>query len=272
MILKGLILFASAQILGLLTAQRYLSALQSANLSLPGLKFSFWDIFVSSAILLIFIFFVFRQGRPSRIFFKIFLWLVIFSGSQIVFSVFLSPTVALIVFVLFLILVLAIPRVAIQNLAVILGITGISSMLGLSLTPMTAVILLALFSVYDIIAVYFTGHMIKMAENMIQSKAIFGLIIPNKFSDFKEKTGKMRLGEQFMILGSGDVALPLILVSSLVRVSLSQAWLVAGFAVVGFVVTHLLFANQKERRPMAALPPIAAMSILGYLITNFFIW
>ncbi|HEY4484246.1 MAG TPA: presenilin family intramembrane aspartyl protease [Candidatus Paceibacterota bacterium] len=269
MIVKGLILFVSAQILGLLTAQRYLVALQSANLSISGLRFSFWDIFVSSVVLLVFIFFAFRRGRPSRIFFKIFLWLVIFSGSQVVFWAFLPPVTALIAFISFLVLISTIPRVAIQNLAVILAITGIGSMLGLSLTPMTAVILLALFSVYDIVAVYFTGHMVKMAENMIQSKAIFGLVIPNKFSDFKEKTGNMKLGEQFMILGSGDVALPLILVSSLVGVSLVQAWIVAGFAVVGFVITHFLFINQKERKPMAALPPIAMMSILGYLITSF---
>ncbi|MBI2057620.1 MAG: hypothetical protein HYT63_01395 [Candidatus Yanofskybacteria bacterium] len=267
MIIKGVILFASAQILGLLTVQRQLSLLPSAGLPSLDFKFSFWDIFIFSAVLLVFIFFVFRQGKPSRIFFKIFLWLVIFSGSQIIFSVFLSPTVALITLVLFLILVLAIPRVAVQNLAVILAITGIGSVLGLSLTPIAAVIILAIFSVYDIVAVYFTGHMIKMAENMIRSNAIFGLVIPNRFSDFKEKTGNMKLGEQFMILGSGDVALPLILVSSLVRVSLIQAWLVAVFAVAGFVITHLLFANQKERKPMAALPPIAAMSIIGYLIT-----
>src|SRR3989344_2373167 len=269
MIVKGLILFVSAQILGLLTAQRQLAVFQSAGLPFFDFKFSFWDIFVSSVVLLVFIFFAFKQGRLSRVFFKIFLWLVIFSGSQIVFYSFLPSAAALVALALLLVCVWAVSNIAIQNLAVVLGIAGISSMLGLSLTPVTAVILLTLFSVYDIVAVYFTGHMVKMAENMIRSKAIFGLVIPNKFSDFKEKTGNIKLGEQFMILGSGDVALPLILVSSLVRVSLAQAWIVAGFAVVGFVITHFLFINQKERKPMAALPPIAMMSILGYLITSF---
>ena len=75
-------------------------------------------------------------------------------------------------------------------------------------------------------------------------------------------------GEGFMILGSGDVALPLVLAASLVRTSLTQASVVAVFSLLGLILTHLIFTNQATRRPMAALPPIAAMSIIGYLVTS----
>ena len=108
-----------------------------------------------------------------------------------------------------------------------------------------------------------------MAEGMIASRAIFGFIIPAKLSGFKEKLSVVRPGENFMILGSGDIVLPLILTASLARSSFWQAMAVAVFSVFGLLLTHLIFVNQKERRPMAALPPIAALSIVGYLITTF---
>ena len=71
-----------------------------------------------------------------------------------------------------------------------------------------------------------------------------------------------------MILGSGDVILPLLLAASLVRISVSQAAVVVVFACLGLLITNLLFTSQKTRRPMAALPPIAAMSIIGYLVAS----
>ena len=131
-----------------------------------------------------------------------------------------------------------------------------------------AVWILAILSVYDIIAVYWTKHMVKMAEGMIASHAIFGFIIPAKFSGFKEKISAVRPGENFMILGSGDIALPLVLVVSVARVSFLQAIIVAGFSILGLLAMHLIFVNQKQRRPMAALPPIAALSIIGYLVSS----
>ena len=133
---------------------------------------------------------------------------------------------------------------------------------------MVAVWVLAVLSVYDIIAVYFTKHMVKMAEGMIASKAIFGFIIPLQSSGFKEKISAVQPGENFMVLGSGDIVLPLILTVSVARVSFLQAIFVAVFSVFGLLATHLIFVNQKERRPMAALPPIAALSIIGYLVSS----
>ena len=119
---------------------------------------------------------------------------------------------------------------------------------------MTAIVLLAVFSVYDIIAVYKTKHMVKMARDMMEAGAIFGLIIATK----KPK--------DFMILGSGDILLPLILSATVAAYSILGAVIISLFAAAGLFVTHLLFSNQKRRKPMAALPPIATLSIIGYLV------
>lgn len=230
-------------------------------------QFSFTDAIIIVIFLIFFVFLATRNNKASFVIFRIFLWLVIFSGSQAVFGSFLDPLSSLLASLLLLFLTLKISRVFVQNLAVIFGISGISAILGLSLTPLMAVVVLVVLSFYDIVSVYLTGHMVKMAQNMIRAKAVFGLIIPSSFNGFWEKAKDIKPGGNFMILGSGDLALPLVLVTSLVPVSLSRALVVAVFSMVGLFVMHLLFVNQKERRAMAALPPIAVMSIIGYLIS-----
>ena len=268
---KEAILLGAVQVLGLWVAFRFLHDLK-LNYLVPELSTDFHlnlsDIFILVAFIFFFIFLARKRGRASVVFFRVFLWLIVFSGAQIIFSLFLSP-INTTVFSLVVVLTMAlVPRVIILNIAVILALAGLGSVAGLSITPLVAVWVLAILSVYDIVAVYLTKHMIKMAEGMIASRAIFGFIIPAKLSGFKEKLSAVQPGENFMILGSGDIVLPLILTASLARSSFWQAILVAVFSVLGLLLTHLIFVNQKERRPMAALPPIAALSIIGFLLSS----
>jgi presenilin-like A22 family membrane protease len=268
---KTAILFGAAQALGLWVVYRFLTRPELSQLvpdASAEFHFTLPDFFILAVFVFLFVFLSAKRGRPSRFFFRGFLWLVIFSGAQIVFSLFLRPLSALLASLAVVIAMTAIPRVWVRNLAVILGLAGIGAVLGLSLKPIIAVWILVALSIYDILAVYVTRHMVKMAENMIASRAIFGFIIPNKLSGFKEKISAVRPGEDFMILGSGDIALPLVLVASVGRISFPQAIIVAAFSLLGLLVTHLIFINQKVRRPMAALPPIAAFSIIGYLVAS----
>jgi len=48
---------------------------------------------------------------------------------------------------------------------------------------------------------------------------------------------------------------------------LGQAVITSLFSLIGLFITHLIFVNQKSRRPMAALPPIATLTIIGYLVS-----
>lgn len=190
--------------------------------------------------------------------------------TQLVFAIWLGPVNSTLAAVAMLALFWSWQRVFLQNLLMILTLAGLGAILGLALTPISAVVILAALSFYDIIAVYKTGHMIRLAEAMLKSRAIFGFVIPNTALGFASNMKNVTPGEGFMILGSGDVALPLVLAASLVRVSLTQAIVVAVFSLLGLMLTHLIFTNQTTRRPMAALPPIAALSIIGYLAVSFF--
>ncbi len=268
---KEAILFGAVQALGLWATWRFLKD-TGLNYLVPDvsadLHLNLLDVFVLAAFILIFFFLAKKRGRISEVFFKAFLWVVVFSGAEIIFSLFLNSLVAFAFSLVVILLMILVPRVIILNLAVVLSLAGIGAIFGLSIAPMVAVWILAILSVYDIVAVYLTKHMVKMAEGMIASRAIFGFIIPAKLSGFKEKLTVVKPGENFMILGSGDIVLPLILTASIARSSFPQAVIVAVFSMLGLFLTHLIFINQKERRPMAALPPIAALSIIGYLLSS----
>ena len=112
--------------------------------------------------------------------------------------------------------------------------------------------------------------MVYLAKGMMESGAIFGFIIPFDLRDFfyHSYEAKHKIGEKFMILGSGDIGLPLVLSSSVALVLIGQALVICTFTLVGLFATHLIFINQSGRRPMAALPPIATMTIIGYLVSQ----
>jgi presenilin-like A22 family membrane protease len=136
--------------------------------------------------------------------------------------------------------------------------------LGLSITPLVALVLLAGLSVYDIVSVYRTRHMVALANRMIASGSVFGFLVPARLSGFLMRRSDALNARSVMVLGSGDIGLPLVLATSALSQSIGAAILVAVFALVGVMLMHWLFVHQDRPRPMAALPPIAMAAILGY--------
>lgn len=264
---KILLLFGLTQLAGIWAAYEFLP--QFRQIQPGGLdSFSIYNLIILVVFVFLLVLIAKKFKRFSSIFFKFFLTVVIFAGIQAISAILFSPLISTLIAVGFVVLFWLLNYVFLQDLAMILTFAGVGAVLGLSLAPETVVVILVVLSFYDIIAVYKTRHMVELAQTMIQSRAIFGFVIPTSFSDFKERMTKVAPGEQFMILGSGDVVLPLLLSVSLVRVSMSWSIIVALFSMAGVFLMHLIFSNQKVRRPMAALPPIALMAILGYLLVS----
>jgi len=265
--IKEVILFGLTLALGLYAAYRY--SLNLTDIIQEGMvKFTLTDLVV---LLILFgaIFFISRHKRIARFSFKFFLILVVFSGTQVVLGTILPSPWDLLIAVLFTLVFSIGINVLVHNLGIILGIAGIAAVFGLSISTELGLILLVALSLYDIMAVYVTKHMVTMAKSMVESGAVFGFLIPFEFKGFFSGKDEARagIGENFMILGSGDIGLPLIFAASLVKVSLVSAIITAAFSLLGLLLTHLLFINQGQRRAMAALPPIATMMIIGYLVS-----
>ncbi len=267
--IKELVLFTATLAVGIFSAYR--SVISPIPMVVPEVSFS-WGDGVFLLALAIFFIFPSRYPKVTSFSFKLFLILIVFSGTHLVMNALLGPPLDIVVTLLIMATFLFIKNVFAHNIGIILGVAGVGFLLGLAISPRTAVIIMAILSLYDIIALYVTGHMVKMARTMIKSGATFGFIIPSRVSGFfshkKEAQAQIGVGDQFMILGSGDIGLPVVLASSVAKYSLGAAIIVAIFSLAGLFLTHLIFVNQKERKPMAALPPIATMSIIGYLIAT----
>ncbi len=260
--------FGLTQALGIYAAWRFLPQVVSIQpISWSG--FSAVDFVILAAFLAVFIIVTTKFERVGSWFFRFFLSLLIFSGAQAIFGIWFDPLSSTIVAIIIMAVFWFFQNIITQNIAMILAIAGLGAVLGLSLLPISVVYILIIFSIYDIISVYKTGHMIKLAQAMIRSRAIFGFVVPEIGRSVGEKIANVEPGQGFMILGSGDVIFPLLLSASIVRISILQSIVVGMFSILGLFLMHLIFTNQKIKRPMAALPPIALMSIIGYLIASF---
>jgi len=204
------------------------------------------------------------------LFFKIFFSFVLWIGIQILFGAVFLNFVSIVLATLVVLGIFIIPRVWMWDIAIILGISGVATILGMNLAPFTVIIILAILSIYDIVAVYLTKHMVWMAKEISKRGVKFGFIIPAEVSGFNQDTREVRFGKgDFMLLGTGDLALPVILVVSSLSYGLWSSVIVGASALFGLFLTHILFVRKK--RPMPALPPIALCSILGFLIMFFFV-
>jgi len=228
--------------------------------------FIFYFILATLLIFLISYFLKFKKGK--RVFFKAIFILATFWGGALLLSCWMPGLLAPILIGILIFWWLKKPSILVQDLYLILGIAGMGSILGSSLAPQIVVLLLVIFSIYDFIAVYKTKHMVKIAKEMIESKAVLALIIPSSFRDFRGSLGEVRPGGKFLILGGGDIIFSLLFCVSLVPQGILSPLIVAFFSLIGLFVGFWFFISQKTRQPIPALPPIALFSIFGYLITR----
>lgn len=203
-------------------------------------------------------------------------WIAVFAGMQIIFRIWFSQDLSIILAFIFVFIRYLFPRVIVHNFVIIAAITGITINLGINIKPSEALLILVVVSVYDFIAVYVTGHMVRMFKSSVSLGTIFAMIIPADFRHLLKKTSDVNkikslsadanLQNAFVYLGGGDLAFPLILVvSSSLQIGLKTAIFTSVGALIGLAALNIIFMTQKERKPMAALPPLAVFTILGFL-------
>lgn len=275
---KEALLFTLTQVLGIFVAIRVSKVLEALEIKPEPINLSNLLIYFV-IITLVILAFLKISKKGSGIMLQIFFVLAVFSGLDILFGTFTGEPTATILAAGLIILRFVRPTVWLHNLVVIGGLAGIGAMLGITLLPRDAIILLIILAVYDVIAVYKTKHMVKMAKAMIKRRVILGIIVPEKILGLKASMADveqdkipvkriLKPGERgkFMILGGGDLVLPLLLIASVANQNIWQSVIILVFALLGLLAMHLLFIKLKSK-PMPALPPLAVFSILGYLVS-----
>ena len=186
-------------------------------------------------------------------------------------------TIAVIVSVAIGLTWLFVPRVWLHNLAMIFAMVSIGAVFGRMISPWTAMILLSVIAIYDFFAVRF-GYMLWLTQKLSESVTLPAFFIPRFMSQWKDRLKEnsiAKLAEEkpserdFSILGGGDIAFPLLLVSSVYfAYGFTNAILVAVFSLVGLIGAYWIQAVFIKGKPMPALPPIAVLSLIGLLIVR----
>jgi presenilin-like A22 family membrane protease len=166
------------------------------------------------------------------------------------------------------------PLVWLHNLVLILAVSSLGAVFGRFITPWTAMAIIVALAVYDFLAVRFK-FMLWMADRLSQVNALPALIIPRRYSEWNlnlktraEKVIELDPAErEYSILGGGDIAFPCLLTASVYFAhGLAPAAIMAAVGLLGLVSVYAIQAIFLKGKPMPALPPIAAFTLVGLLI------
>lgn len=135
----------------------------------------------------------------------------------------------------------------------ILAVSGIGAILGVSLGVIPCIVLLAILAVYDIISVFYTKHMIFMAEKEIK----FPLLLMLRFRELE--------------IGLGDFTVPLIFTVSVLNISVITSITTSIGGVFGIFLL-LEFMKKTKKEFMPGLPFISVGLIVFFCISTFFLY
>ncbi|MFC2022970.1 hypothetical protein ACFLTL_02310 [Chloroflexota bacterium] len=167
------------------------------------------------------------------------------------------------------------PRVWLHNLLMIAAMVSLGVVFGRIISPWTAMVLLLVLAVYDLLAVRF-GYMMWMARKLSSTDSLPAFVLPWNTSGWKSSLKKLDLmaeeahaEREYSILGGGDIGFPLLLAAAVYfGYGFSSAVLMAAFMLIGLIAAYGIQSAFLKGRPMPALPPIAALAMMGLLIVQ----
>ena len=169
-----------------------------------------------------------------------------------------------------------IPFIWLHDLAMILALASFGAIFGRFISPWTVMVLVLLIAIYDFLAVRF-GFMLWMADRLSKINALPALIVPRNNSEWslnlKKHVDKVveanPADREYSILGGGDIAFPGLLAASVYFAQgLAPGAIVAVFGFLGLVSAYAIQAIFLKGKPIPALPPIAALTLIGLLIIS----
>ena len=185
-----------------------------------------------------------------------------------------------------------IPRL--RNITAMIASVGVGLVIGVSFSFLAAMVFMVILAVYDFIAVFITKHMVALG-NIAMEKNLSFMISVNEIEavpvssltakerseyaksrkDMQKHGGNMQklVGEGMapisarMALGTGDLAMPLMLAIAAYKVNLNftLSFVIIIGAIFGLIITMLILRRYKRALP--AIPPILfgiAVALLAY--------
>jgi presenilin-like A22 family membrane protease len=157
------------------------------------------------------------------------------------------------------------------------------AVLGIQLGILPTLLLLGALAVYDAIAVYWTKHMISLADVVVEMKLPILMVMPTSSGydytqqgSFQGQRNKPVVEREAMFMGLGDIVIPgILVVSSFVFLPSTRLfpWLGANLVVsmgtmLGSLVGYALLMRLVDRgNAQAGLPLLNGGAIAGYILT-----
>ncbi|MBS3171407.1 hypothetical protein J4449_02220 [Candidatus Woesearchaeota archaeon] len=248
-----ILLFLSAQYIGLFISYKYFDRELPYNIEKPQFEeeTSYVGIFLS--ILIVTFLAVMLIKMQAEKLWRIWFFLSVWFALLISFSVFIRQELAIILALIVTIFKVLRPNIFIHNAAELFIYGGLAAIFSSSLSVFSVSILLILISIYDMIAVWKTKHMIKLAKFQTKLKLFAGLLIPYKN---KKET-------KTVILGGGDIGFPLLFASAVLKSFGLKALIVP---ITTSILLLALFFFGKKNHFYPAMPFLSVGCFLGYLV------
>ena len=212
---------------------------------------------------------------------KLWFFFAIFFAMAIAFSAFIPQSIAALLAFMLAILKIYKPTTLTQNLTEVFiygGLAAIIVPLFKFSNPQFNVLgvfsLLLLISIYDIIAVNRTKHMITLAKFQTKSKVFAGLMIPYKKQQTQATSPKKtkEKGAKLAVLGGGDIGFPLIFAGVVMKDLMLSNTEIIGYLktliiplFVTMALAFLLFKGKQDKF-YPAMPYLTVGCVVGYLV------
>lgn len=247
------------------------------NLERPQIEESTSYIWIIAAIIIGTLLMLLVVKFKKMSLWKLWFFLAVFFSMAIAFSAFINPTLAAILAFILALRKIYKPTIIISNLTEIFIYGGLAAILVPVINIFAVFMLLILISVYDIIAVNHTKHMVKLAKFQVKSNLFAGLFIP--YGKSEGKTPKREKGiiekkeaGKIAVLGGGDIGFPLIFAGVVMKDLMLNNIELIGFLktliIPLFVSLALLYLLVKSRKDKfyPAMPYLTAGCIIGYFV------
>ena len=229
-------------------------------------------ILAGTALLLVLIKFELRR------FWKFWFFLSVFITMAVAFGVYVPILYAWIIALVLALLKILKPNPIIHNFTEMFVYTGITIIILPFLNLVSALVLLGAISVYDMIAVWKSKHMIKLAKFQTKNKMFAGLMLDygKNVPDYDTKAKKVPVkgGRRTAILGGGDIAFPmmfsaavmehLILVYNVEKLMALMQTLIIPFFVG--IALFILFVKGEKGKFYPAMPFLSIGCVIGLLV------
>jgi len=245
-------LFFIAQFIGLFIIAHYLTQALPYNIQKPEFEPATSYIPITIMILVATgIAIILIRFKASKLW-KLWFFIGISFALLISFSVFIPQVFALILALIIASIKVFKPNYIVHNLGEVFMYGGLAALFVPILSLTSIFILLIIISVYDMIAVWKTKHMIKLAKYQSKMRVFAGLLIPYS----KDKTA---------ILGGGDIGFPLFFAGTVLKYSsFLNAFIVVIFTTIALGIL-LYYAKKNKFYP--AMPFLSLGCLAGYLVT-----